>query len=353
MRVLSRLLHSPRALLYIGTGLTVGAALSGCGGPQNFMYAGGPAARGLASLGWWGLLVFAAVTAVVWILIFALALRRRGTLSEHAPIDVNRGQSWIVIGGFAIPVAILAILFISTLETLAAYPLDHGAHGGGGPRPQPDIRIIGHQWWFDAQYVSHETPTRINTTTEIHIPVGRPMDLSLETRDVIHSFWIPKLHGKVDLIPGQVNHVRIAADTPGVYEGECAEYCGLQHAHMRLQVVAQTPEEFDRWLAAQGALASQPTTPESMRGYEVFQSAACPLCHTIRGTPAQGSVGPELTHVGSRRRIAGGAFVNNTANLEAWITHAQSLKPGAQMPDLTQFRGEDLRAMVAYLQSLK
>jgi cytochrome c oxidase subunit 2 len=332
------------------------AALSAtaCTTPQDYLHTGGEAAARIASLGWFALLSFSATVVVMWILIGWIAVRRRGTFAEHAPVDAGGGQNWILVGGLAIPAAVLAILFVTTMETLSAFPMQH--LGAGNPEICTDagqILVTGHQWWFDAEYGYPEVNRNFKVTTELHIPVGKPVDILLQTRDVIHSFWIPKLHGKVDLVPGQVNHVRIQADAPGVYQGECGEYCGEQHAHMRLLVVAQSDQEYAAWVEQQRRPGAESDWNEAQRGREVFMSAACPLCHTVRGTPALGQIGPELTHVASRRRIAGGMLENNTANLEAWITHAQSLKPGAQMPDLTQFTGRDLRALVAYVQSLR
>jgi cytochrome c oxidase subunit 2 len=310
----------------------------------------GPAARGIAHLGWFVLLLFVAVTVVVWILIVLLVLRRRGSLAEHAPVAASsEGQSWILVGGFAIPAAILALVFVLTLQTLGAYPMEHAA----GTPSVPLIRVTGHRWWFDAQYLFGDTDLSVSAPTEIHIPTGRNIDLELVSADVIHSFWVPKLHGKVDLVPGLTNHIRIRADAPGVYEGECAEFCGMQHANMRVRVIAETPADFARWVEHQRAPAAEPTDPMAREGMKVFDQAACPLCHTVRGTAALGSVGPDLTHVASRDRIAGGMLDNNTANLSAWIVHAQALKPGAQMPDLAQFSGLESREIVAYLQSLK
>jgi cytochrome c oxidase subunit 2 len=216
-----------------------------------------------------------------------------------------------------------------------------------------DIRVTGEQWWFNAEYLFARPDLDVPAPTEIHIPVGRPIDVELVTRDVIHSFWVPRLQGKVDLIPGETNRIRLQADTAGVYEGECAEFCGVQHAHMRLQIVAQDPAEYAKWLDHQREAASPSDDPDAVRGGEVFQAAACPLCHTVRGTLAYGQVGPDLTHVGSRKRIAGGMLDNNTANLAAWIVDAQSIKPGARMPTLRQLSGADLRALVTYLQSLR
>ncbi len=340
MRARHRLLWVAPALL----------AAAGCDTPQNYLIDnGGSAASALAQLGWKGLIAFIAAALVTFAIMLWLAFRRRGTLAEHEPIDVNRGQSWILIGGFAIPFAVLVFLFISTIDTLAAFPMAAPGHD-----QLPDIIVTGHQWWFDVDYRFADHPDQsVKTATEIHMPVGRPMTLELQTTDVIHSFWVPKLHGKVDLIPGQKNYIRIEADRPGVFLGECAEYCGEQHAHMRLMVIAQPPQEYEAWLAQQRGDGAEPSDELTRHGRDVFLAAACPLCHTVRGTLALGRVGPELTHIGSRRTIAGGELANTTANLGGWVTSAQNLKPGAQMPDLTQLQGADLRALVAYLQSLK
>ncbi|MGH9522963.1 MAG: c-type cytochrome, partial [Terriglobales bacterium] len=185
------------------------------------------------------------------------------------------------------------------------------------------------------------------------IPVGRPVDVILETADVIHSFWVPALHGKVEMIPGQPNFIRIEASRAGSFDGECGEFCGVQHAHMRLLVVAQQPADYEAWRQQQLMPAAVPTSQEALHGQEVFNNGACALCHTVRGTVAQGKVAPDLTHIGSRQFIAANSFKNDTANLEAWVTHAQSLKPGNEMPDLSEFNGSDLRALVTYLQQLK
>lgn len=328
-------------------------ACADCSGPQDYMRAGGPAAQRLAALGWFALASFSATIIVMWLLIGWIAVRRRGSFAEHAPVDIGGGQRWILVGGIAVPVAVLSIIFFTTMQTLAAFPMAHGSKQAAEVcTDAPRIVVTGNQWWFDAQYVYPQPYLNFRSPTELHIPVGKPIDVTLQTRDVIHSFWVPKLHGKVDLIPGQANHVRIQADQPGVYQGECAEYCGAQHAHMRLQIVAQAPADYAKWEASQRLPANEPPGGDAALGKEVFLNGACPLCHTVRGTGAQGLVGPELTHVGSRMRIAGGMLENNTANLLAWVTHAQSLKPAAKMPDLTQFSGRDLRALVTYLQTL-
>jgi cytochrome c oxidase subunit 2 len=217
----------------------------------------------------------------------------------------------------------------------------------------PDIRMVGHQWWWQVEYVKGGPPQYMMTANELHIPVGRPVDIDLTSYDVIHSFFVPTLHGKVDLIPGQVNRIRIEADHAGVYQGRCAEFCGAQHAQMGFLVIADAPANYEAWLARQGEDAEQPATGQQRHGQQLFLSRACSLCHTIRGTLANGRVGPDLTHIGSRAGLASNTLANNTANLEAWVTHAQSLKPEVVMPDVTEFKGDELRDLVAYLQQLR
>ncbi len=191
------------------------------------------------------------------------------------------------------------------------------------------------------------------TADELHIPAGETVDIDLDSADVIHSFWAPALHGKVDLIPGNRNRIRIEASHAGVFEGQCAEYCGAEHATMLLLVIAQNPPDFQKWLADSRKPAVVPTSDYLIHGQQVFMSAACSLCHTINGTRSLGTVGPDLTHIGSRRRIASNWLPNDTSDLAAWVTHARSLKPEVVMPNVTSFNGDELRDLVAYLQSLK
>jgi cytochrome c oxidase subunit 2 len=318
---------------------------SGCGGRSIFNPAG-PAARSLSRLGWLVLGTFVITTIVMWLLIGYVACRRRGSLAEHEPPDVEGGIRWILIGGFAIPAVVLSIVFVATLQSMAAFPMEH-ADG------DLQIHVWGHRWWFEAQYRTGRLDQWVTTATDIHIPVGHPVDIALESRDVIHAFWVPQLHGKVDLIPGMTNHIRIQADAPGRYDGQCAEFCGKQHASMRIHVIAEPFDAFQMWLEGQRRPAAVPETDETRHGQQLVNETACALCHTVRGTFALGTVGPDLTHVASRTTIAGGTFDNNIANLHAWITHAQSLKPGAEMPDLTQYKGRDLHDMVAYLRMLR
>ena len=321
---------------------------SGCATPRSTLNPGGTASANIAWVEWSVLITFCLVSLTMWILLAWAATRRRGSLATHEPWDEGGGQKWIIVGGLIIPFAVLSAFFILDLVNLRNFPVDDGDYSH-----HPEIRIIGHQWWWEVTYLREPADQQFTTANEIHIPVGKNIDIELETADVIHSFWVPTMHGKVDLIPGQRNYIRIEANHPGVYSGQCAEYCGEQHAHMLLLVVAQPEKEYEAWYSQQVQPADTPTTPEALHGEDVFMGAACALCHEIRGTQAHGLVAPDLTHLASRRRIGANSWANDTANLEAWVTHAQSFKPGSEMPDLTAFNGKDTRALVAYLQQLK
>lgn len=320
--------------------------LAGCG-RQSSLTSNGPAATQIGNLEWAILILFCVITVVMWILIALVISRPRGTLAEHAPYNIGGGQKWIFIGGFAIPTLILAGIYISGLDVLSAFPL----HDGRTLKPA-QIKVTGHQWWWEVEYLDGPVHDHFVTANEIHIPTGQPVDIDLTSADVIHSFWVPTLHGKVDLIPGVMNRIRIEASHPGAYRGQCAQYCGEQHAHMILLVVAQPPDQFKKWLANERKPAPAPATPEELEGQQMFLSHACMLCHTIRGTLAQGVVGPDLTHLASRKMLASNMLPNDTADLAAWVVHAQSLKPGAYMPNLSVFNGRQLNALVTYLQSL-
>jgi len=320
---------------------------AGCGGPQSTLNPAGPAAHEISSLSWIVYGTFIVVGVIMWALILWVAVRRRGTLDEHAPIDSGGGEEWILTGGFAIPFVILAVLFILSLRTLSAFPVHDGGHA------HPEIILTGHQWWWELEYLNASADQHFKSANEIHIPVGRPVDIELRSADVIHSFWIPRLHGKEDLIPGQPNLIRVQADEPGTYRGQCAEYCGAQHAHMMLVVVAQPEADYEAWRAAQLGDSIAPANPKQTLGQQQFMNKPCALCHTIRGTDAHGNVGPDLTHIGSRQGLASNMLENNEANLAAWVTHAQALKSAVPMPNVTQFTGTQLDEIVAYLQSLK
>ena len=321
----------------------------GCRHAQSTLYGSGPAANRIADLSWLMVILFLAITAMMWGLIGLAALLRKGNLEEHSPVDVGGGQGWIAIGGVAFPFVVLFVLFILGLNLLKRFPI----HDSAKADLKPQILVVGHQWWWEVHYLNDNPSLQVTTANEIHIPSNQPVTIELESRDVIHSFWVPALHGKVDLIPGHPNFIRIEASHPGSYAGECAVFCGAQHAHMRLLVVAQPAEEFQAWLNQQREPAEAPTSPDAIAGEKVFLNGPCMMCHSIRGTLAGGTVAPDLTHIGSRRMIAANSFPNDDAYLEAWVTHAQSLKPGVLMPNLAAFNGRQLRDLVAYLRQLK
>ena len=326
----------PAALLLLG----------GCAGAPSYMSPAGTNADALARLGWGLLVVSCIVVAVVAALVLAGALRHRR--EEDGKVRVRRGGSaglrWIVAGGVVIPAVILVVVFVFTLSTLAAVERPRGRG--------PEIEVIGHRWWWEVRYLSPDARQVFVDANEIHVPVGTPVRVKLSSPDVIHSFWVPQLGGKMDVIPGQTNETWIEASRPGVFWGQCAEYCGLQHAHMALRVVAETPAGFARWFAAEQAPAAAPADTLAARGKRLFEAGPCAACHTVRGTSAGGAVGPDLTHFGSRRTLAAGSLPNLPENLAGWIADAQALKPGNDMPRMALPPGE-VPALVAYLESLK
>jgi cytochrome c oxidase subunit 2 len=330
--------------------------LTGCATLQSIGNTHGPAAHKIALLSHALSITFIIAIVVMWSLI-AIALRKNpGSLAEHMPVDAGGGNAWVAIGGIAIPLLILSIFFFLGLDLLADFPI-HGDHGAMDmnattAKSKPDILIIGHQWWWEVHYLQDPTHPVISAN-EIHIPAYRPVNIELRTADVIHSFWVPSLHGKVDMLPGNVNFIRIEASDPGSYIGQCAVFCGKQHANMHILLIAQKPADFDAWLAHQAQPAVVANNPETTLGKEAFLAGPCSRCHTVRGIPSDGKFGPDLTHIGSRQKIGANSFPNNNAYLEGWITNAQALKPGCKMPAITQYNGAQLRSLVAYLRQLQ
>ncbi len=296
-----------------------------------------------AALGWILLGIATVVLIVVSGLVVAGVLRGRSR--PTATLDRGGdGFGWILVGGIVVPTLILAAVFVLTIRTQAAVAAPAAARA-------LTVQVTGHQWWWEVRYLDR-SPARIATTAnEIHIPVGRPVRFEVVTGDVIHSFWVPQLAGKTDLIPGQRNVTWLEADRAGVYRGQCAEYCGAQHAKMALAVVADPPDVFGRWLAHQRDPAAAPADSDAAAGAAVFAGSACALCHTVRGTPAGGRLGPDLTHLAGRGTIAAGTLANTRGNLAGWIANPQALKPGAVMP-LVPLSPTELQVLVTYLQSL-
>jgi cytochrome c oxidase subunit 2 len=256
-------------------------------------------------------------------------------------------MSRAVMSGVFITIVILFVLLIASFMTgRALYSI------AATDNSQLTVEITGHQWWWEVKYDNH-TPSQIVTTAnEIHIPVGRPVLFKLTSQDVIHSFWIPNLHGKTDLIPGHVTDTWIRADRTGTYRGQCAEFCGHQHAHMAFTVVVETSEQFEAWYVAQLNPAPQPATTIQARGQQVFLTSPCIMCHKIQGTDAGGAVGPDLTHIASRPTIAAGTLENTRDHLASWVVDSQAIKPGNRMPQ-NNLEAQDLQALLDYLQSLK
>ena len=318
--------------------------LDGGASVQSALDPAGPQAARIGEL-WWLMfgLCTAVFVAVIGVLLYAV-FHARAPSGEPGP-RAERRMIIAVGGAVAVTTIMLFVLLVASVSTgrgLSSLATPDAVH----------IEVIGHQWWWEVHYADPVPSQRVMTANEIHIPVGRPIVLKLTSRDVIHSFWAPNLHGKRDLIPGHVTTMTLRADKPGVYRGQCAEFCGYQHAHMAFLVIVDTPEQFAAWLEQQRRAAAQPTEGWQQRGQEVFLSSPCVLCHTIQGTLAAGKVAPDLTHVAGRRTIAAGTLPNTPGHLAAWIVDPQHIKPGNNMP-ATLLSPDDLQALLAYLQSLK
>jgi cytochrome c oxidase subunit 2 len=320
-------------------------ALAACGdvGVQSILHPSGEGARNVARL-WWALFAvgMAVYAVVLGILARALFRSRRG---QAEPREARVGL-WIGIGGGVVPAIILAGVLALTLVTLAR---DAAAEWRADDLT---IKVVGKQWWWDLEYESDTASRRLRTANELHIPVGRTVKLKLEARDVIHSFWVPELQAKRDLVPGRRLEFWLRADRPGVYRGQCAEYCGMQHANMAFLVVAHPQAEYDAWYEAQLRASFAPTTPEAIEGQRVFLEKPCAMCHAIRGTMALAEVGPDLTHLASRRQLAAGTLKNTRGDLGGWIVNPQGIKPGSHMPDVN-LSAHELRALLAYLETLR
>ncbi len=295
----------------------------------------------------WGLI---AISILVVVIVTALLLRAlyaspaiAAKPNEKLPVERPAGGlAWIYVGT-AISALVLFASAVWTMVTLAAV-------GQPTEKPAFTVEVTGHQWWWQVSYRSDQ-PARIFTTAnEIHIPIGKPVEVKLATADVIHSFWIPALTGKTDLIPGQTNLTWIEADRPGIYRGQCAEFCGEQHAHMGLMVVASKPQDFDAWWDTQLKAPRTAVAGNAEQGESVF-IGRCGICHSVRGTPAGGAVGPDLSHLMERKTIAAGTLPNTPGNLAGWIADPQHIKPGNRMPR-TEVTPAQLQQIVAYLQTL-
>jgi cytochrome c oxidase subunit 2 len=259
----------------------------------------------------------------------------------------------MLVGGLIVPAIVLGVILVLTLRTLALVAAPADALAEGTPRPgEHVIEVTGRQFWWEVRYLDADASRAFETANELRIPVGRPVLLRLRSDDVIHSFWVPGLHGKMDLIPGRTNVLRIDARRPGTWRGQCAEFCGVQHAKMGLVVVAEPPERYAAWAAAQRAPAPEPADSAGRADRATFLASGCALCHAVRGTPAGGGLGPDLTHVASRLTLAAGTLPRAAGNLYGWIADPQAHKPGAKMPPLP-LTADELHAIARYVGSLR
>ena len=319
--------------------------LAGCGG--GWQSALDPKGPGAAELAWliWG---FTGILGAIWLAVLAAVAvtiwKRRIGRSPLGPREAGERRGVVIVTTLTVLTA-LVVLTLSGLSFVVQrrlYAADTGA---------VTIRAVGYQWWWEFDYEDGDPARTFTTANEIHVPVGVPVKLLLQSDDVIHSFWVPNLIGKQDMIPGQTNELVVTAGHPGTYRGQCAEFCGLQHAHMGLIVVAEDPASFEAWQARQRRPAASPSTPEQRLGQDVFLQQACIMCHAIRGTPAISREGPDLTHVGSRLQIAAATLPLSRGSLAAWIADPHGIKPGVHMPAIP-LESDELNAVAAYLEGL-
>lgn len=303
---------------------------------QSVLHTASQPAAEIAHL-WWILLAVCGIVSLIVLGLLAFAVfSPQHSQQKRAPVGVR----FIIVCGAIIPAVILVCLLIASVRTQVAL---------SPPESSLTIRIVGHQFWWQVEYPEYN----IDTANELYIPVDEPVRIELVSADVIHSFWVPSLQGKTDLLPDKVNVTWLSADRPGIYRGQCAEYCGVQHAWMAFNVIAVSRDEFDRWIAGCQQPTPQPKTESQRRGQELFVAEKCHNCHRIRGLPeAIGNRGPDLTHIASRKSLGAGLIPNNRGNLMGWISNPQALKPGNRMP-ATYLDSDELRALTDYLQTLK
>jgi cytochrome c oxidase subunit 2 len=337
------------AAFKVSTGVAL-ALLTSCHGNQASLNSAGPQADRIEHL-WW--LIFAIILAVYIIVLLwcgSAVFRSRTTVAESRippQVDPRADRRMTVVVALALASTVVLLFVILTASVLTGHAIANLKS-----KNPITIDVTGHQWWWEVRYEATQADQTIVTANEIHIPVGHPVVIKTSSVDVIHSFWAPNLHGKRDLIPGYQNAVWIEADREGTFRGQCAEFCGHQHAHMAFFVVAEPLEKFNAWRARQVSTPPPPADPQTKQGLNVFVTHPCIMCHTIRGTPAGSKVGPDLTHLASRMTIAAGTLPNNAGNLAAWISDSQSIKPGNKMPP-NPLKGDDLNALIAYLGTLK
>ncbi|HZP86269.1 MAG TPA: cytochrome c oxidase subunit II [Burkholderiales bacterium] len=323
--------------------------LDALAGVQDALAPSGPQAAHILEL-WHLMLGICGVVYIAVLVALGIALWRAPRASAQTPPDTEplhtaeaHLRRWVG-GAIALSVILLFVLLIASVRTdraLASLPTADAV----------EIQLTAHQWWWEATYDASDPGKRFTTANELHIPVGQPVRVALKSQDVIHSFWVPNLHGKKDLIPGHTITTAFRADAPGIYRGQCAEFCGYQHAKMALLVVAGSPQQYADWVARQRQPANAPRSALQQRGQQVFLRGTCPMCHAVLGTDANGESAPDLTHLASRRTLAAATLPNRPEHLAAWIIDPQAIKPGVNMPQ-NPLPPEALQALLAYLESL-
>jgi cytochrome c oxidase subunit 2 len=299
----------------------------------------GREAEQIAELFWW----MTGGAAVIWVAVVGLSIY--AAYLNPRPVSSTYARRLIILGGAVVPTVVLSALLVYGLALLP--PLLEPA-----PPGSLRIHVTAEQWWWRIRYLAPgEEPVEL--ANELRLPVGKPVELELESRDVIHSFWIPALAGKMDMIPGRRTRLKLQPVRTGAFRGVCAEYCGASHAFMLFPVHVVDPAEFDRWLARQRRPAGPPPDPLAERGGRAFLAAGCGSCHSVRGTAASGRIAPDLTHVGSRDTLAAGRLANDPAEFHRWIANPGELKPGARMPAFGMLPDEELRALAAFLEGLQ
>ncbi len=299
-----------------------------------------PEMEAMASLTYYTVAITAVILAIIVFAVVYITIRYRKKTGDDEEPYQDFGNLKLEIVWTVIPVAIVAALFLLTCSTMRAVDPPPGDK-------EPDLVVIGHQWWWEIRYPA----TGVITANELHIPAGEKMLARLESIDVVHDFWVPELGRKIDLVPGHPNYMWIVAGEPGVYIGACAEFCGDQHANMRIRVVAQTSEEFKKWQEEQQAVPRTPTHGIAREGAALFQSMACMNCHTIRGTAAAARIGPDLTYLADRDTIGAGVLTNTPENLVKWLSNPQKYKQGSLMPNM-KLTDTEVKSIVAYLEAL-
>lgn len=311
---------------------------AGCGGAQSVLAPQGAEAARIARLSW---VLFGGGMVILLIVVCVSAVAIIGNRAWRDRLATER----LVIGG--------GLLFpIIVLSSLLGYGMWLTRANLASAEQPVTIRVVGEMWWWRVSYVGSDG-RRFEGANEVRIPVGRPVSIELETADVIHSFWVPRLAGKVDMIPGRMNRISLRATRPGISRGQCAEYCGGAHALMAFNVIAMPERDFTDWLDHAGRDAPRPSTPGLLRGQQLFITAGCGACHSIRGTEAKGTIGPDLSDLGDRLSLAAGTLPNNEAALAHWIRDNQQIKPQNRMPPFLIFESDELKDLSAYLSSLR